>query len=88
MVSVKSISICAWLRLGAFFVGGIMKKSNEKSEQNKRESIWRNKSSYIDICKGAFGRKAAYTGVSTITVENVLKVVGRSVSVMNYNCSF
>ena len=41
MVSVKSISTCAWLRLGAFFVGGIMEKKNEKPEQNKKESIWR-----------------------------------------------
>lgn len=47
-----------------------------------------NKLSYIDICKGAFGRKVAYTGVSTITSENVLKVVGRAVSVLNYNRPF
>ena len=42
MVSVKSISTCAWLRLSAFFVGGIMEKKTEP-EQNKKESIWRDK---------------------------------------------
>lgn len=47
-----------------------------------------NKLNYIDICKGAFGRKVAYTGVSTITSENILKVVGRAVSVLNYNRPF
>jgi SPP1 family phage portal protein len=47
-----------------------------------------NKLSYIDICKGSFGRKVAYTGVSTITPENVLKVIGRAISVLNYNRPF
>ncbi|MGL6219468.1 MAG: phage portal protein, partial [Lacrimispora sphenoides] len=47
-----------------------------------------NKSSYIDICKGAFGRKVAYTSVSAITPENIMKVVGRAVSVLNYNRPF
>ncbi len=47
-----------------------------------------NKLSYIDICKGAFGRKVAYTSASTITSENILKVVGRAVSVLNYNRPF
>jgi SPP1 family phage portal protein len=47
-----------------------------------------NKLSYIDICKGAFGRKVSYTGVSAITAENVLKVLGRAVSVLNYNRPF
>ena len=44
MISVKSISTCAWLRLGAFFVGEIMEKGIEKPKQNKKESIWRDKS--------------------------------------------
>ncbi|MBP2660032.1 MAG: hypothetical protein H6Q69_3064 [Firmicutes bacterium] len=32
MISVKSISTGAWLRLGAFFVGGIMEKKIEKDQ--------------------------------------------------------
>lgn len=47
-----------------------------------------NKLSYIDICKGAFGRKVAYTGASIITTENVLKVVGKAVGILNYNRPF
>lgn len=47
-----------------------------------------NKLSYIDICKGSFGRKVAYTGASVITPENVLKIVGKAVSVLNYNRPF
>ena len=55
MVSVKSISTCAWLRLGAFFVGGIMEKKTEKSEQNKKESIWRDRNSQHPKWKCASG---------------------------------
>lgn len=44
MVSVKSKSTCAWLRLGAFLMGKIMEKRIEKPKQNKKESIWRDKS--------------------------------------------
>lgn len=47
-----------------------------------------NKLSYIDICKGSFGRKVAYTGASVITPENVLKIVGKAVSILNYNRPF
>ncbi|WP_124067517.1 phage portal protein [Clostridium sp. E02] len=47
-----------------------------------------NKLSYIDICKGSFGRKVAYTGASIITTENILKVVGKAVGVLNYNRPF
>lgn len=47
-----------------------------------------NKRSFVDICKGSFGRKVAYTGASVITPENVLKVVGRAVGVLNYNRPF
>jgi len=45
MILVKSISTCTWLWLGAFFVGEIMEKKTEKSEQNKDESIWRDRNS-------------------------------------------
>lgn len=44
-----------------------------------------NKRSNIDICKSSFGHKMSYTCISTITSPNILKVVGRAVSVLNYN---
>ena len=45
MISVKSISTCAWLRLGAFFVGEFMENKTDKSLKNKKESIWRDRNS-------------------------------------------
>ena len=36
-----------------------------------------NKSSFIDLCQGHFGRKIAYTNVDRITKENVVGVVGK-----------
>lgn len=47
-----------------------------------------NKRSFVDICKGSFGRKVAYTGASVITSENVLKVVGKAIGILNYNRPF
>ena len=44
-----------------------------------------NKSSFIDLCQGHFGRKIAYTNVDRITKENVVGVVGKAISVLNYN---
>lgn len=55
MISVKSISTCARLRLGAFFVGGIMEKKIGKSEQNKKESIWRDRNSQHPDWKSSIG---------------------------------
>lgn len=45
----------------------------------------RNKMNYIDLCHGEFGRKVAYTGVSKITPENVLKVIADTIGVHNRN---
>lgn len=33
----------------------------------------RNKMNFIDLCRGEFGRKIAYTGVNQITTANVRK---------------
>ena len=35
----------------------------------------RNKMNFIDLCRGEFGRKIAYTGASQITTANVRKVI-------------
>lgn len=45
----------------------------------------KNISSFTDLCGGEFGRKVAYTYVDEITKENVVSVVGKAVSVLNYN---
>lgn len=45
----------------------------------------RNKSKYIDLCQGEFGRKVAYTGVSRITPNNVLKVIADTIGTHNRN---
>lgn len=44
-----------------------------------------NKLSFMDLCHGNFGRKVAYTSVEEITENNVVDVVGKAVSVLNYN---
>lgn len=45
----------------------------------------KNISSFTDLCGGEFGRKVAYTYVDEITGENVVSVVGKAISVLNYN---
>lgn len=45
----------------------------------------KNISSFVDLCGGEFGRRVAYTYVDEITTENVVSVVGKAVSVLNYN---
>lgn len=45
----------------------------------------KNISSFTDLCGGEFGRKVAYTYVDEITRENVVSVVGKAISVLNYN---
>lgn len=44
-----------------------------------------NKSSFFDLCHGKYGRKVAYTGVKEITADNVVRVVGSAISVLNHN---
>lgn len=44
-----------------------------------------NTQSYIDICRGEFGRKVAYTNVSEITKENIVSVLGSAIGVHNSN---
>lgn len=39
----------------------------------------------MDLCRGDFGRKVAYTGVSKITPNNVLKVVSDTIGIHNKN---
>ncbi len=38
-----------------------------------------------DLTKGRYGRKIAYTNVDTITANNVVKVIGSTVGVFNWN---
>ena len=45
----------------------------------------RNKMNFIDLCRGEFGRKIAYTGVSQITTANVRKVVSDTIGTHNRN---
>ena len=45
----------------------------------------KNVSDFVDLCSGEFGRKVAYTYVDEITKENVVKIVGEAVSVLNHN---
>lgn len=47
-----------------------------------------NISNYIDLCKGNFGRKVAYTDVQEITPQNVIKVLGNAIGTHNYNRAF
>lgn len=43
---------------------------------------------YIDLCRGNFGRKVAYTDVREITPQNVVKVLGSVIGTHNYNRTF
>ena len=45
----------------------------------------RNKMNFIDLCRGEFGRKIAYTGVSQITTANVIKVISNTIGIHNRN---
>lgn len=47
-----------------------------------------NTQKYIDFCQGNYGRKIAYTGVSEITSDNVVKVLGKAIGVHNFNRPF
>nr|DAH21279.1 MAG TPA: Portal [Bacteriophage sp.] len=44
-----------------------------------------NKVHLQDLTKGRYGRKIAYTNVDTITANNVVKVIGSTVGVFNWN---
>ena len=44
-----------------------------------------NKSNFIDLCHGDFGRKIAYTGIEQITSDNVAKVVSDTIGIHNRN---
>lgn len=46
-----------------------------------------NSESFIEKCRGRFGRKIAYTYVDEITINNVVSVVGKAVSILNFNRS-
>lgn len=46
-----------------------------------------NKQSFLDLAKGVFGRKVAYTDVQEITEQNVVKVLGKCLGVFYYNKS-
>lgn len=45
----------------------------------------RNKSNFVDLCQGDFGRKTAYTGVAQITTENVVQVLSDTIGTHNRN---
>lgn len=47
-----------------------------------------NVANYIDLCRGKYGRKVAYTGVGEITPDNVVSVLSDSIGVLNYNRKF
>ena len=40
---------------------------------------------FVDLCRGEFGRKVAYTGVDRITPQNVVKVVSDTIGIHNRN---
>lgn len=40
---------------------------------------------FVDLCRGDFGRKVAYTGVDRITPQNVVKVVSDTIGIHNRN---
>lgn len=44
-----------------------------------------NKGSFIDLCRGDYGRKVAYTGVEKITPYNVAKVLSDTIGKRNLN---
>lgn len=45
----------------------------------------RNKSNFVDLCQGEFGRKIAYTGVDQITPQNVAQVLSDTIGIHNRN---
>ena len=45
----------------------------------------RNTMNFVDLCRGDFGRKVAYTGVDRITPQNVVKVVSDTIGIHNRN---
>ena len=45
----------------------------------------RNKSNFVDLCQGEFGRKIAYTGVDQITPHNVAQVISDTIGIHNRN---
>ena len=45
----------------------------------------RNTMNFVDLCRGEFGRKVAYTGVDRITPQNVVKVVSDTIGIHNRN---
>jgi SPP1 family phage portal protein len=40
---------------------------------------------FQDLVRGCYGRKIAYTNVDTITADNVVKVIGSTVGIFNWN---
>ena len=40
---------------------------------------------FQDLIRGCYGRKIAYTNVDTITANNVVKVIGSTVGIFNWN---
>ena len=45
----------------------------------------RNKSNFVDLCQGEFGRKTAYTGVDQITPQNVAQILSDTIGIHNRN---
>lgn len=45
----------------------------------------RNKTNFVDLCQGEFGRKIAYTGVDQITPQNVAQVLSDTIGIHNRN---
>lgn len=45
----------------------------------------KNVSSFVDLCQGEFGRRVAYTYADKITVNNVVRILGNALTVLNYN---
>jgi SPP1 family phage portal protein len=44
-----------------------------------------NKMYFQDLVRGCYGRKIAYTNVDTITANNVVKVIGSTIGIFNWN---
>lgn len=40
---------------------------------------------FQDLVRGCYGRKIAYTNVDTITADNVVKVIGSTIGIFNWN---
>lgn len=48
--------------------------------------MWvKNINSFVDLCQGEFGRRVAYTYADRITVNNVVRIVGDALTVLNFN---